>query len=352
MSRTQRIQSSLEKKSLHIFRELLALHDAKTMTAAARQLGMTLSTLARDLAEFHDGPVGETLLAPDGKGWKLTPRGHAALPAIRDLVRQYEQLLAFVTGDGDSPRVVRIGLGSFAAQHYFPQVMLATLAENGSGDQVEPPWRIETEVCRGRDRILGVFDGSLDGAIVSHTEEQVRGLLQETRGEALARGVELPRCEPLTRHPFCVIAAPKSPAGQTLAAVSVRSELPLKQLANVELVGLDPQSGIRRRIEERLRAAGREPMFLPGTGAGGWYAAKELARHGLGAALVPLAIMSPTDQSAFVLRHLPNELAIVESFLERPVVPRESPLPTIRARIQAAASQFARQTVESWSRKG
>lgn len=344
MTKNHRASATLKETPIQVLRELLALHDHHTMSAAAEHLGVPLATLSRHLDDFHNGPLGQTLLTQENKTWRLTPRGESALPAIRDLVRQYEQLLRFLANEDDAAQTVRVGLGNFAAQHYFPAALIAARKR---ADKLGVQWRIESEVLRGRERVLGVHDGALDLAIVSHTPDQVRTTLEEAR-----RPHQPLIVEPLAQHPFCVIAQKDSPAAKTLLQHSAAARLTLIELAHVELVGLDAQSGIRRRLEQQLRTVNREPVFVPGTGAGGWYAAKEFARSGLGAALLPLAIMSQADSSDFVLRHVSDEISIKE-FLIRRGTEGDSPTNTAQteliATLRAAATEFCKYTIQRWS---
>jgi DNA-binding transcriptional LysR family regulator len=338
--------ASVKDSSLQVLRELLALHEHGTMTAAADHLGVPLATLSRHLDDFQNGPLGQTLLVQEHKSWRLTRRGESALPAIRDLVRQYDQLLRFLANDDDAAQMVRIGLGNFAAQHYFPGALIA--ARNRAA-KLGLQWRIESSVMRGRERILGVHDGTLDLAIVSHTPDQVSAILEENRRPHQSLIVEL-----LARHPFCIIAQKDSTAAGTLVQHPAEAHLPIIALAHVELVGLDAQSGIRRRLEQQLRTVSREPVFVPGTGAGGWYAAKEFARAGLGAALVPLAMMTESDSRDFVLRHMAEEITIDEYLIHR--TPDNGSCANLSrqeliAALFTTAAGFREQTIERWSAK-
>jgi DNA-binding transcriptional LysR family regulator len=91
--------------------------------------------------------------------------------------------------------------------------------------------------------------------------------------------------------------------------------VPPSWLARFDLVGLDPRSGLRRQLEQRLRAEGLGLRFGPD--AGGWQAAREYARHGLGVALMPLSLLEPPDRDTCVLRLLPEDVQVRDRLVWR-----------------------------------
>src|SRR5262249_8214452 len=91
--------------------------------------------------------------------------------------------------------------------------------------------------------------------------------------------------------------------------------VPLKKLAAFPLVGLDSQSGIRRQLEAHCR--GKVPGLCFRFEAGGWEAAKEYARHGLGVAVLPLALLAREDRKDVLVRRLPPEIRIQDLLIDR-----------------------------------
>jgi DNA-binding transcriptional LysR family regulator len=118
----------------------------------------------------------------------------------------------------------------------------------------------------------------------------------------------------------------------------------------VELVGLDPQAGLRRRLTDELRKMDRDPLFVPDTGVGGWYAAKEFARAGLGAAIVPLAILVPGDQRDLMLRHLALDAWMPEYVIHRPWSGEaDGALVELIEVVKDVGVEFCQQTLKRWN---
>lgn len=288
-------------------RKLLALIEMGGVTAAAKRLGMEQSTLSRHLAVFkQSGADGQAVLALKSKQLRLTPKGESVLPAVRDLVRQYEQLLRVLEGSADEPQVVRLGLGHFAVEHYLPRVLVQTRTQT-------PRFALDVQVARGQRRILGVAGGEFDLAVVTHDPVQLDTMLAVHLGRRHALTVE-----PLSRQPFCVAAGRNTQAANDLKRIAVRRSVPVDELTRWPFVGLDETSGIRRLVERELRKAKLKLSFVPRTGTGGWPAAKEFARQGLGAALLPLAALDADDLADLIVRKLPDRIVIQDYLIHRP----------------------------------
>jgi DNA-binding transcriptional LysR family regulator len=117
----------------------------------------------------------------------------------------------------------------------------------------------------------------------------------------------------LGRHPTCVLARRDSDAGRELLTSPADQSIPLSRLTSWELIGPDRQSGLRRQLEQRLR---NKPLYFVAEG-GGWSAAKEYARQGLGVAIVPLAIVNTADSSSLVSRRLAAEFDVTDYLICR-----------------------------------
>lgn len=184
--------------------------------------------------------------------------------------------------------MLRIGVGSFAAEHYLPGVI-------GKLRKVLQDCQVETHVCRGHERILGTARGAYDLSIVTHDRSQIRQMLGDQRISENALHIEL-----LGRHPMSVLARKDSDAGIQLAQFAEDQIVPLKHLSQWELIGPDRQSGLRRQLEQRLRT---KSLYFAVEG-GGWSAAKQFALHGLGVAIVPQATITEADQKKMIHRRL------------------------------------------------
>lgn len=289
------------KPSLEALRALLAIHEEGNVTRAARKLGLTQPVVTRKLAVF-DSPAacGAILMHRRANTLTLTEAGKDAIPLIRALVHQYDQLLHYLNGRSAEPTIVRLGVGSFVAQHCVPQA-LAMLRRSG------PSCAVETHIERGEERIRNVVRNVFDLAIVSHEPAQICEIVRkESRSQAL-------HIEPLIRLPMVVIARKDSAPGQELVRIPSGDCVRLEQLSRWELVGLDRHSGIRGQIERHL-ANPDELQFVSG---GGWLAAKEFVRQGIGVAVVPKLILSDSDLEALVTRAVSERLAVVYNLVHR-----------------------------------
>lgn len=316
MSRKKREHRS---PSLEALRTLLIFSEAKGVSRTATRLGVTQPVVSRKLEIFeHEGTCGAVLLRRKqtfrrgqnqarerrSKELELTDAGKAVLPAIRELVRQYDQMLKHLGQKESAAEVVRLGSGSFAAQNYVPR-LLAELKHQQAG------WVLDTEVVRGRDRVLGTADGKFDLALVSHDPFQIENLVAVQRP-----GVELV-IEPLARQTFCVLAAAGSEASAEFQRIPLGQSASLESLARWNLVGLDAHSGIRRALAEKMRARGLHPRYVEASGAGGWPAAKEYVRCGLGVAILPLAALIPEDAKSFTIRRLSKSFSVTDYLIHR-----------------------------------
>jgi len=312
--------------SISAFRDLLLLVDQGGVAAAAKELGISQPAMSRRLKVFHEaGTKRRPLLESLGKRLRLTATGHAVLPAVRELVRQYDRLLEHLDNPHKAPQVVQVGLGILSAQAYLPRV----LAQIGR-DALD--FEIETQLARGRDRILGVARGYFDIAVVTHDPLQIESMAVVSQGAECELEVER-----LCSQAFCAIAARTSEGGGVLRNVPKGKSIPLEALAESRLVGLDPQSGIRRRIERVARARDLHLRFDPAASVGGWAAAKAFARQGLGVAIVPLTVLVPGDRESLTIRRLPAEISV-----EHYLIHRRKALTTAQRKAKQAFREAAR----------
>jgi DNA-binding transcriptional LysR family regulator len=220
-------------------------------------------------------------------------------------VQQYERLADAIAGTDDVQQLVRLGVGAFGAEHYVPD-LLARLQPEANG------WLVQVSVCRGQERIIRTAQGRLDLAIVTHTQEQISTVLSDAgyhRNEL--------QVDQLAIHPLSLVSAAKTDWAKRLEALPPNRPLAISDLAMFHLVGLDDQSGIRRRLDQWADNAKKPLYFVPGTEAGGWNAAREHMRQKLGAAIIPTTMLNDDKQGKFVSRPLANELAVCDVLLRR-----------------------------------
>jgi DNA-binding transcriptional LysR family regulator len=294
--------SEISLKMLHAF---LTWAESSSEAEAARKLGITQPALHRKLEKFQAQiGSGPRLMHRDRASWKLTAEGRVILPVIRDLVRRYEQLESHLGDRNELPRVLRIVTGQFAAQYILPNA-IAALRKN------LPDCRIETHAARGRDRILGVANAQYDLALVSHTPDQVHAIIRKQ----LRTRERLLTCEPFVQYPFVVIAHRDSAEGRSLAKLPAKAAITADQLEGWRLIGLDPQAGLRQRLEQ---LADPTPLtFATDTHTGGWPAALACTQRGLGAALVPDAVLASQNDSTLVTRAFDESFTLDEFLIAR-----------------------------------
>lgn len=302
MNRARRSKSAHRRKpTIEALRALVVLGEIESISETARKLGVTQPVVTKKLEVFKDAEAcGSVLLRSSGRV-TLTESAKSVLPAVQELVRRYDRIISFLRGEETAPQLIRIGAGSFAAEHYLPKVLVAMR------DVIEE-CQIETRVCRGRDRILGTARGVFDLSIVTYDRNQVCEVLREERLDE-----NLVTITDVGRHQMCLLASPETEAGRELQAVPATRAVPIASLQKWELVGPDRQSAIRRQLEGRFP---RGRLYFVAEG-GGWAAAREYARVGLGVAIVPLATVTATDRQEMVCRTLSKEFAIADFAIQR-----------------------------------
>ncbi len=289
-----------KEPSLEALHTLLLFAERGEVMAVAAAIGLDPAVISRRLRDLR---LKHGLVVKRGRDLALTDKGRAALPAIRSLLRQHAHLADWLSNRQDSPEVLSIATGSFRARFYLPRA-LARFGERHPGIQVR------VQIRRGRERILGVADGTFDLAIVSHDETQIRTLIAGARGESVTL-----RIEPIAEHPLYLLCGKDTPFARELSKVLDGQPVPLSIFSALPLVGLDLQSGIRRQIEACFRSTSSRLCFR--YEAGGWEAAKEYARHGLGAAVVPCPVVTRDDRKEFIIRRLPLQFHIQDLLIDR-----------------------------------
>jgi len=121
--------------------------------------------------------------------------------------------------------------------------------------------------------------------------------------------------------------------------------VPLSKLSAFPLVGLDPQSGIRRQLEAHFRGLSTGLCFR--CEAGGWDAAREYARQGLGVAIVPVATLDSASREYFLIRRLEESFAVSNSLLDRGGVTDLAPN-AMREAIKVAAQEHESEILRRW----
>jgi DNA-binding transcriptional LysR family regulator len=241
----------------------LAVVDHGTFTAAAEQLLLTQPALSRSVREL-ERIVGAPLLERLSRRAELTPVGRAVLPAARAVLCEAQrvtdvgrQAAGLQTGELHVAVVQSLTLGALLPvvhqwQQQYPQVELR-LSEFSHRD------RLEQEVR----------DGFADVAVGPRPDEWA--------GPVRELGVE----------EFVLVL----PTGE--ATPSRGKRLPVRDLCARRWVHYEQVNGLAEVLDQVCATAGFTPRVAVRTAQTS--AAPRLAAAGLGAALVPANILSPTD---------------------------------------------------------
>jgi DNA-binding transcriptional LysR family regulator len=283
--------------SMEDLRTFLLLVELGSVGAVSRRLGIDSSVVSRRLRNLRDRYA---LLQKHGGSLVLTDRGRELLPTVTALLLEYERLNSTLNRKASARRTLTVAIGVFGAVHLIPETVAFFLRQHTD-------WEVNVRVCRGRERIMGVADGRFDLAVLSHSIEQIRSLVS---GSQIV-------VEPLQVKPFVIIARPESSAGIILGTLPANAAVTIRDLSGVLLVGLDDAAGARTQLERQALGAGIKLQF--GLAAGGWLAAREYARHGLGAALIPAEALRDIDCDELVVRIVCHSLCLGDIILHRPV---------------------------------
>lgn len=257
---------------------LFAEHGEVKLTA--KSLGLSDSVVSRRLQELAASPYG--LLGKRGHGLVLTEKGHAVFPSVARMLRAYDQLIGRLANRDAAAEVLRIAAGGGLGETPFPGALAAFRLKR-------PEVGVRVHGCRGRDRIRGVARGEFDLALVSHDEAQARAIA----GEAI-------RVRTLREQTMRVAVARQSPDGKRLEAWPEDKPVSPALLAELTLLGLDPQSGVRRQLDRALAAAGVPALPRVMVFPGGWSSALACARLGLGVAIVPTELATDPEPDLVV----------------------------------------------------
>jgi DNA-binding transcriptional LysR family regulator len=272
--------------SIEDLRTFLLLAEIGGVADVACRLGIDFSVVSRRLRPFR---MRFGLLRKQGGSLVPTDRGRELLPIVRAVVHEYDRLVGTLNPRTADKLVLTIAVGRFGAIHLVPEA-LARFAER------QPTCEVRVRSARGRERILGVMDGRFDLAIVAHSLEQIRSLL----------GDQPVTVEPLPVRPFVVLAHRGTASAEVLESLPHDGMVEVGVLNRLVLVGLDEGAGARIQLERRAREAVLRLHF--GMSGGGWLAAREYARHGLGAAVVPVETLTDADGQELAIRHLEKSL--------------------------------------------
>ena len=277
--------------SLDLLEAFVALIRAGGEAARAmRALGINQPTMSKRLRYMqHAGPLlDRPWLVRKGKRWELTEEGRQVWPAVVQIVDRYENLEAFLEGQMAAAPAFRFACGQTMAMGLVRDALRKFREKH-------PPASIRISTLRGRARIEGVSNGSLDLAIVTHDEASI----QEIAHRSLL-------IEPLVSHRLAVVCATDSTWSPAVRGLP-KDGVPAEALVRSPLILPEPDAGARRGIDEVLHRQGVLGRLQVALEVGGWATILAYVRDGFGVGIVSEAavlepkglIVRPLDPKAF-----------------------------------------------------
>jgi DNA-binding transcriptional LysR family regulator len=283
--------SRLSIELLQTFLSLLE-HDGDALVAAA-ELGINQPSMSKRLAVLQHTGRGITRpwVKREGKRWAATAEGLRVLPAVRDILARYDRLTAFSEDLSAGLPAFTFGCGQQAATGFVLRA-----ASRFHREQPDVPFRISQ--MRGRARIEGVANGTLDLAAVTDREETIAAVA---------------RCEmhidTLPEEPLVLVAVAEVPEGGPMPAWHTAfTKLPprgvsAEALPSFPLILPEPDADIRLILDAAAQQAGvlnELQVFLE---LGGWQAILAYVREGLGVGMVTQSAFEQ-DPEGVEIRHL------------------------------------------------
>jgi DNA-binding transcriptional LysR family regulator len=258
-------------------------------SAAILELGINQPSLSKRLKYLqHAGPLlDRPWLVRHGKSWELTDEGRRVWPAVAELVDRYENLEMFLEGDRSIGSSVRFSCGQLMAAGLVREALRLFQREY-------PQTRLRLSTLRGRARIEGVSNGSLDLAIVSHDEPSIVEISRR-----------LLHVEPLVSHGLALVCAQDSPWVRTVRALP-KDAVPARALTEFPLIMPEPDAGIRKTIDEVVHREGLQNRLNTVLEVGGWSTILAYVRDGFGVGVVSEGAVNETK--GLIIRRLKPEV--------------------------------------------
>jgi len=252
-----------------------------------RELELEQPTLSKRLKYLqHAGPLlDRPWLVREGKTWKLTDEGRKVWPAVEELVDRYRNLHTFVEEGGKAA-------GAAPVHFACGQAMAAGLVRHALLEfrKKHPDARLRISTLRGRARIEGVSNGSLDLAIVTHEEPSIL--------EIARRSLHI---EPLATYRLALVCASGTKWESKLRSLP-KAGAPPEAFCSFPLILPEPDAGIRKGLDEVLRSRGLLNKLDIALEIGGWATILAYVRDGFGVGVVSEGAL--TDSEGVTLRKL------------------------------------------------
>jgi len=260
---------SLSFELLQTFVSLIR-HEGEA-AAVMRELELNQPTISKRLKYLqHAGPLLERpWLVREGKTWKLTAEGRKVWPAVEELVDRYQNLHTFVEEGGKAA-------GAAPVHFACGQQMAAGLVRRALHEfrEKHPDTRLRISTLRGRARIEGVSNGTLDLAMVTHDEPSIL--------EIARRSLHI---EPLVTYRLALVCDSGTKWESRLRAIP-KAGAPPEAFCSFPLILPEPDAGIRKGLDEVLRSRGLLNKVDIALEIGGWATILSYVRGGFGVGLV------------------------------------------------------------------
>ena len=140
----------------NLYRSLLAVIDAGSLSAAARDLGLAQPTVARHIEALEAALGGGPLFTRSGAGLRPTRAAHTIAPIARAMASSAEALVRTAAGDAEQERgVVRITASQIVGVEVLPRI-LRDFHEDHPGIAIELALNNELEDLLHRDADIAV----------------------------------------------------------------------------------------------------------------------------------------------------------------------------------------------------
>jgi DNA-binding transcriptional LysR family regulator len=223
-----------------------------------------------------------------GKTWHITAEGQRMLPAVQEIVYRYRLLLDAIE-ETDRPDIV------FACGQTLVTGLVRDALQTLRRQKRDLRFRISTP--RGKGRIEGVANGSLDLAVVSHTESEIAKIASRTL-----------HVETLLDDPLC-LAAVSACTDYDLFGQLTEKRSSIKALTQLPLILPERDAGVRLDFERRLQGAGVTERLRVVLEVGGWSATLACVLEGLGVGLLPRSVVARVPAGLVAVRPVPAGLA-------------------------------------------
>lgn len=115
--------ANLDQTDWALVRSFLAVAERGSLSAAARQLGLSQPTLGRQIKQMETD-LGVSLLVRQPRGFDLTEAGQAILPAARRMQEAMREIAMAVAGrEAGTTGTVRITASEVTALNYLPGIV-------------------------------------------------------------------------------------------------------------------------------------------------------------------------------------------------------------------------------------